>query len=127
VNENGKSTRKMLSGFNGIHRKGSVTKKSLHLKYLINNLFHILQVGGEQAWDHVCIGSDFDGFIKPIDSCRNVAEYPQLYNDLVADLPEMYRALQQKNPDLRFNIDDPAAKIERLMHGNVVRFLKLHF
>ncbi len=54
----------------------------LHLKHFINHLLKIKQVydvhRGElqdiNPWDHICIGSDFDGLISTLHCCRNVTE-----------------------------------------------------
>ncbi|HEY0109816.1 MAG TPA: hypothetical protein VGB67_09325, partial [Fibrella sp.] len=46
-----------------------------HVEYLCNNLLHIVKVGrrtiGDRVWDHVCLGSDFDGLIVSIEYRNN--------------------------------------------------------
>jgi len=64
--------------------------KRLHTYYFCYNLLHILNVAFQhycelnqgddndaidKAWSHVCIGSDFDGLIDPINSFRNITEW----------------------------------------------------
>ena len=63
--------------------------KRLHTWYFCYNLLHILKIGFDhykdqklntqdamdKAWEHVCIGSDFDGLIDPVNSFRKITEW----------------------------------------------------
>ncbi len=45
----------------------------------LQNVFHIVDKSGLKpvdAWHHICIGSDLDGLIDPIDICPTASEYP---------------------------------------------------
>lgn len=56
----------------------------------IQNLFHILDHSGletEAAWSRVCIGSDLDGLIDPIDICPTASLYPNFRSRLRQFIP----------------------------------------
>lgn len=46
-----------------------------HVEYLCNNILHIVKVGrpivGENIWDYMCLGSDFDGLIVSVEYQNN--------------------------------------------------------
>lgn len=58
---------------------------------LMRNILYIVEhsgfAGKMKSWDHIAIGSDFDGVINPIDVCPTVADIPRLYQLLVLCLP----------------------------------------
>ncbi|MCB0638751.1 MAG: membrane dipeptidase [Lewinella sp.] len=99
-----------------LHRK-------LHLCHFCNNLLHVVKVGGERAWDQVCIGSDFDGLIDPINNCNNATELPRLEEELIELLPTMMEA----DPSYSYDTSDIEGKVRKLMYDNAVVFLKKHF
>ena len=56
----------------------------------IQNLFYILDhsdTTGRAAWSHVCIGSDLDGIIDPIDICATASQYPHFRERLLQFIP----------------------------------------
>ena len=93
------------------------------IKHLANNILHIIKVGGEKAWEHVCIGSDFDGMINPIETCRNARKFKKLERNLVKMLPKMAKS----DPDTNYFLDNPTDRVMQLMYGNVKRFLDIYF
>ncbi|WP_162056343.1 hypothetical protein [Pontibacter pamirensis] len=54
----------------------------MHLRHLINTIFHIVKVGERlkqvDQWEHICIGSDFDGLINPIKTCVSSSHFYEL-------------------------------------------------
>ncbi len=92
------------------------------LKHLCNNILHIVRVGGDKAWKHICIGSDFDGLVCAIKCCKNVTEYGNLALKLKRMLPEM--AASATPPQQINNIDQ---KVDGIMAGNAHDFLKKYF
>ena len=91
-----------------------------HLKFLCNNILHIIKVTGERGWDHICIGADNDGLINPIDYCESMQEYPKLRNGLLQMLPAMARAAGIRAPNIK-------GKVENIMFGNAFNFLQKNF
>lgn len=97
-----------------------------HLRHLCNNLLHIIKVAsqevGDKAWDHVCLGSDFDGLIDPINGCKNAKDYPNLYSDLVEQLPVVANDMGVPLPPAKVQ-----PRLRQFVYENAVRFLKKHF
>ena len=100
----------------GLRQNISRERNEEHLRFFVNQLFHIVLVAQKNKlpydpWKHMCIGSDFDGFIRAIDTCRKISQLsnfgPQLGNNLKAlaekaniSLP---RSAKEIAEDLLFN------------------------
>jgi microsomal dipeptidase-like Zn-dependent dipeptidase len=99
-------------------------RAALHLRHLCNNILHIVKIGrkiiGEQVWNRICIGSDYDGFIDPIDYCITAQHYPTLHQGLTDTLPNM--AVKGGIP-----VADWSEKIDKIMYQNIRNFLQAHF
>ncbi|ATL48858.1 hypothetical protein COR50_17740 [Chitinophaga caeni] len=67
------------------------TKQERHPLALCFNILHIVAVGNEipgcDPWQHICIGSDYDGLINPVANCRDAAQLPALGKALARWLP----------------------------------------
>lgn len=98
-----------------------------HLRHLANNILHIVKVGGERAWKHICLGSDFDGMIAPVDNCVSAAEYPLLAQELPRILRSMIDEARKKDPKLNFHEGDLKDRVKDFMFDNAIDFLKKHF
>jgi len=128
----------ILSGYKDTHipeeyREGDFSDEEIvverelnerkHLRHLCNNILHIVKAGGERAWQQVCLGSDFDGLIDPINCCTDAADFPKLEKKLTEMLPKM----MAEDPTHDYDDSDIAQKVRGLMYDNAVRFLKQHF
>lgn len=51
-------------------------------------------VGERSPWDHICIGSDYDGLINPINPYDDVTNLDKLRNDLLVYLPIVDKRLE---------------------------------
>ncbi|WES98113.1 membrane dipeptidase [Chryseobacterium arthrosphaerae] len=51
-------------------------------------------VGERSPWDHICIGSDYDGLINPINPYDDVTTLGKLRNDLLVYLPIVDKRLE---------------------------------
>ena len=55
---------------------------NFHARHFLNHVFHLFQIARTNGIadsviaKRICIGSDFDGMINPVDSCKNVTELP---------------------------------------------------
>lgn len=94
-----------------------------HLRHLCNNILHIVKIGGERVWKQLCIGSDFDGLIDPVNNCCDVTEYSKLEDGLIHMLPEM----MEEDEGHAYDRSNMAAKVRGIMYDNAVAFLKKHF
>ncbi|SHN23281.1 Membrane dipeptidase (Peptidase family M19) [Cyclobacterium lianum] len=97
------------------------------LRHLCNTILHAASVGGKKTWKHLCIGSDFDGLIKPINSCKSIKDYPKLEKDLINELPAMAKIGQNNNPGLNYHIEDIRTQVRDIMYNNGKQFLDKYF
>ncbi|NLR91644.1 amidohydrolase family protein [Flammeovirga agarivorans] len=98
----------------------------IHAALFLDNLLYIVhKMGSEKAWDCICIGSDFDGVIDPIDCCPTVSYFSSFEKLLVDDFDKLrYKAEEE--------IYIPNGKsLQTLFRGvfydNLERFIKDNF
>ncbi len=78
-------------------------------------------------WQHICLGSDYDGLITALKTCPSAGQLPRLFReDLKSCLTSMVQHLNT-NPVIVNKIQVPADVIERLSVRNGLDFLKNHF
>ena len=110
-----------------------------HIDLLCQHIIHAVRVGKSQLawvgtaspWDCLCIGSDFDGLINPINVIDDVQGYPQLRAGLLANLPQADKShpLYADTPALQYNQDGSVnagfleSVVEKIMYGNGVQFM----
>ncbi|AUD04874.1 amidohydrolase family protein [Spirosoma pollinicola] len=77
------------------------TREERHPLALCFNILHIVSVGmirtDQNPWQHICIGSDYDGLINPVINCRDVSQLPVLEDNLIRWLPIAERAYRKQN------------------------------
>lgn len=98
-----------------------------HLRHLANNILHIVKVGGERAWKQLCLGSDFDGLIDPVQCCHNAAELRHLEGELASTLEEMIEVAKDQDPSLEFCEGDLHMRVRDIMFRNAYLFLDKWF
>lgn len=78
------------------------------------------------GWDHLCIGSDYDGLIDPIADAINAAQLPHLKAALAARLPEIWQIYIRARPEAApFEpLGDIPSNLEKLFATNGIRFLE---
>lgn len=95
----------------GVNTKSRITFKRAVEDYIsaepfIQNLFYILDHSGYLlptgldpiAWQRVCIGSDLDGLIDPIDICPTASLYPNFRERLLQFIPIFLKIRQMNDP-----------------------------
>ncbi len=96
-----------------------------HVKLVVNHLIRIYQItewyGKPTPWDHICIGSDFDGLVEAVDCCRDATQFSSFAAALKVELKATAKALKI---DLKL---DSAKIIDKLMFHNAKDFLEKHF
>lgn len=97
-------------------------KRKTHLLHFVNNLLHVVKIGGSAAWDHVCIGSDYDGLVDAPNNCENVTEFPDLEAHLYQIITEL---IDQEGPAFArdHHIGDLREQIRKVMYENGKRFV----
>jgi len=92
------------------------------LEYFVNNLVHIILVGGERAWEQVCLGSDYDGFIDPLPGLLTVEQFgsPLLHFKLQL----LLAAWCARETIFLADYPDLVRKVSQLLVGNGVRMVQ---
>ncbi|WP_205504335.1 hypothetical protein [Rufibacter psychrotolerans] len=115
------------------------SKQERHVMLLCLHLVHAARVGyanlnwveGTSPWNHLCIGSDFDGLINPINGCEDVTQLGRLRGQLMVYLPQADKYLLP-NPEvkaLRYNPNGTVNRafleqvIQDFLFGNGQRFM----
>jgi microsomal dipeptidase-like Zn-dependent dipeptidase len=115
-------------------QKSSVTKYTakdvddfLVAEPLLRNIFHIVEkcgVGNSAAWDHISIGSDFDGVMNPIDVCATAEDIPKLRRMLVKFIPDFARFTGRE--DLMYGLSADEI-VDRVFYKNGRDFIVKYF
>lgn len=109
----------------------SIKHKLFNHKYrfaglIWNNLRHIAQTldrEGLPAWDHVCIGSDFDGEINPINGIWGLGQLPEFRQLLLRYI----RPFVEGNSLSQANRIDPEVVADKIFSLNVGELLKNYY
>jgi microsomal dipeptidase-like Zn-dependent dipeptidase len=119
----------VLSGDDALNQ-GEITME-VHYSYFLNQLLHILDVAKRNRLDlnkvsrQICIGSDFDGLINPLDVCPDVTSLEAFKREIRQRL-QLKRTLW-KNLSFSKSDLDIDALVDGLFFNNAFEFLKKHF
>lgn len=93
----------------------------LYIATLISKTYHLYD---SKIWENICIGSDFDGLINPVDAYRT----SETFQDLVIMLNSYFKE-NRNNFDVLKNTTDSQINeiIEGFLYKNVLKFLNKHF
>jgi len=82
----------------------------------------------QRAWDMIMIGTDFDGYIEPIETYKTALDFDQMRADLIAI---MKQEASSKNPPACLQILDDTLTIERVVEKfcfeNAREFVLKHY
>ncbi|QHV96430.1 membrane dipeptidase [Spirosoma endbachense] len=97
---------------------------------LCQNIIHIVRVGGPNAWNCICIGSDYDGIMDAIDAVPNASAVASMRSNFTSFIGRMVGALNQHITNE--GIEEPLLTLpgdfyERFLFENAHNFLKTHF
>jgi microsomal dipeptidase-like Zn-dependent dipeptidase len=106
-----------------------------HVRYFCNNLLHMIKIGrgmiGEEAWKHVCIGSDFDGLIVSVEYRNNrrttASDMPKFREAVISTLPEVAEFTGIRLPPNAQTAQGIGRLLNGLFHQNVVDFLQTNY
>lgn len=117
------------------------TLRKEYVRLILSNMFHIARVvGSKDAWEMICIGSDFDGLIDPFNQYDDIGKLELLLSEmrqyLMFDDESYDLTLYENNREVRIGRD----RMEMLRYGlsvdeileniackNVERFLERYF
>jgi Membrane dipeptidase (Peptidase family M19) len=106
---------------------GKLRDSLLKTEPFIRNLFYIVEMSGckgTEAWDHIAIGSDFDGIMNPIDICPKASDIPNFYRFLCDHLTDFAAYLGKGC----FLYDQtPEQAMDKLFFKNGESFIRKYF
>ena len=92
----------------------------------IRHIAELLDLHGLFAWGTACIGSDYDGTIKPLSGMLTVEAFPTMAQDLLflasEYLKQPNRLTMPENKQI-----SPEELVERFCYTNAIHFLHKHF
>ncbi len=107
--------------------------KSVCISVIFNQLLHIIATyGSEKAWNHVCLGSDYEGLINPVDLYENAAGFKDMEADFVAHweerlaMPDSDNVQINRYKELVFD-KTPTHYIRKFLWENPMIFLRKYF
>lgn len=78
------------------------------------------------AWDHVCLGSDYDGIIDPVDAYSTASTLPQLWADCIDFLDEFILIDPDRLNVGRLLIADHDLLFQKFFQLNLENYLRNH-
>ncbi len=95
---------------------------SVYIEMLLDNMTRIVKaIGSPEGWKTICMGTDFDGIINPIDTCPTAGYFDDLEDKLVDRLPGY---LQDNDLSGLLNGLDPEKVIRDFMYDNLREFVE---
>ncbi len=140
----GKKVKKKLKKMAKQFKNREISRKELsreYVKLVMTNLFYIAHVvdqhpdiEGSKVWDHICLGSDYDGIMDPFDLYPTAIEFMSLFGEMKHFLehPEALNELEKVDfsadriKELMFGLS-PEELLEKIAHKNVETFLEKYF
>ncbi len=98
----------------------------------LQNLFHIIDKSGnkERVWDRICLGSDLDGIIDPLDIIPTASQYPYFRKRLQQCIPIFFELDDAPGRDFTAyfrNVPDMEAKLDKLFYYSLRNFVIKNF
>lgn len=113
-------------------------QRQAYLKLYMGNIFHIIRsLGHKRAWNHICIGSDYDGIMDPFNRYPESDDFNTLLGDVLFFLKHPFdlKVYDQNTPflldkssikDLMFGLS-PREIMEKIAFKNIEDFLSKYF
>lgn len=101
-----------------------------HARHFLNQVFHFFKIADDFNYNKVamaekiCIGSDFDGMINPIDSCKNVTQFAAFRSYLLTNFIEWEKEFTEVTGIKVSSFIEPASLLENIFYKNGVSFLR---
>ncbi len=134
------NAQKRIMGFRDHRYENAETRlRREYVKMMLCNMYHIASVVGDAtAWDHISLGTDYDGIMNPFEGYETSGHLRRLMLDIESLLrhppkeiqhyhysrPGILSAKDQKR--LQFGLS-PRTIANKISYGNVERFLKTYF
>lgn len=104
--------------------------KPCYLSVLFRQMFHILDLVGKAGWDHIALGTDYDGLINPVDLYTQASDMSTLKSDLVDHWKAMCSHIDPAIKELydrHLHGKSQAYWMEKVLNGNGMEFLRKYY
>ena len=114
----------------------SIQRRRACVKIFLANVFTVVDViGNRRAWDLICVGSDYDDMLEPLDPYPTAEFLPELANDIIdflnrpEDIGDLFSARRRgdenKNDFERLMFDyTPEEIAKKIMYQNARKFIQ---
>jgi hypothetical protein len=100
------------------------------LEPLMRNILYIVENSGYagklKSWQHIALGSDFDGVVNPIDVCTRASDIPSLYQGLAKYLPA-YSQFLNKEYLMLDHLNSPEVLLNLFFYKNGEDFILKYY
>ena len=99
--------------------RGVLDWSKKHRKRVAQSIMHIMDVGLEVSsspWNHIALGSDYDGLIDAVNCCKTSKNVPKFKKSLVKEFEKL-----ERRRDYQYDIS-PADLVKKVFEENVVAF-----
>lgn len=102
--------------------------RKMCLDVILYQIVHIAKVSGGKGFQHICLGSDFDGFINAIDFYTEFENLESLRNDLIHRIQSGMHHIKKKYiTEKETLMSDPEKYVDAILYENTRRFLQKYF
>ena len=103
-------------------------KRYWHSALFLENIFHIVKTSGRpEAWNMICLSSDNDGIIDPIDSCPT-AMHLSRFEAILFEIGFKYHNVSEYAGSIFITSQDEMEKqIRKVLHKNLKDFVLRYF
>ncbi|NND07433.1 MAG: hypothetical protein HKN87_13735 [Saprospiraceae bacterium] len=123
------------------HRKEAylLLQRNEYIKLFLSNVFHIVKtINKKSAWNHISLGSDYDGIMNPFDCYPDASFFMRFFGDVKKFLDDSTEEIvgyengnrvtisHAERKHLMFNLSSKKI-IEKLAFENMDKFLEKYF
>ena len=101
-----------------------------HARHFLNQVFHLFKIADQYNFNkavmaqRICIGSDFDGMINPVDCCKNVTQLEKFRNYLTDNFKAWEADFTEVTGIKVSSFISPKKLMDNIFYQNGVDFLK---
>ncbi len=117
-------------------KKVNDSLKAVCISTIFNQIFHIIEIydgiNQEKAWDHICLGTDYEGLINPVDLYDTAEKFKTMEEDFINHWNERRKNTDTSNLQIQrykdFVFDkEPKDFIRKFLWENAMEFLRKYF
>ena len=112
----------MIIGFIAVSRRNNIRAFIRMIKRIVDVPYSQNLSKPESIWDRLTIGTDFEGFINPIDKYSTAEDFPDFEKDLTREFDKMKKANGKY-----FEKVTPAEAARKICFKNAQSFVMKHF